>query len=215
MTNHSRYVTVLLLAFLSVFAWAQHPNLRIELRPEAVDVSHVVPRTSVLLYGFLIEGKGYYPEQRQLSLVREDVDGDGVVTYDLGRTIPNRAFFVAVDLTNGRWQVVTPMGFEYQQIDLPESAFVAREGKPVAFRIPAAVVDALHVRPGGGAWSHRSGDGGAGDDDGRVDGGISMAAGKFRPVHAGGTSDGEFRPNDIVIAVDVLRRQYSVRRMVQ
>lgn len=207
-----RNLWMLLILWIPCAAAADQVRPTLGMQREAIKISGVTPGGSVAIFALFTESRKYFPEQREVSAVLVDADGDGSVTHDTGSLIPSRAIVFAVDMTNGAWNVLTTPGYEFQFVELSPAALVSRSEKHVALRRTAAVADVLHVRPGRGAWKHRSGDGGPADGDGRTDGTITLSAETFRPLGGSGATDGELRPNDVIIVVDSLRRQYLAHK---
>jgi hypothetical protein len=140
--------------------------------------------------------------------------GSGALDYDLGRQLPFRSIWAVVDVATGRYVVVSPPGFERQEILFPAT---------VVKNTPAAeaddellndrfVLDMLWVHPAdnshGGAWFARVADGGATDLDAKNDGKTLSATSQFRALGNGGAPPKKIKKGDILVMIDPFEMQF-------
>ena len=140
-----------------------------------------------------------------------DDDGDGAVRLELGREVPLRSIWFAVDLATGETGVATPPGFPLLEVDLPGEAIPAALNRLELNRRFAYL---LLVRPGVGAWQLRVGDGGESDEDGEPDGTLRAALSSLTPVEEGGPPPPErFSPQDVLLIIDPERMESASVRI--
>ena len=115
-----------------------------------------------------------------------DEKGDGVATYDLGRDLPERSAWTAVEVSTGAAGSLSPVATpQLASVLGPESFDVdAVTGHP-AVGLEWATLDLSGVRSGGGVWGQKAGDAGmtrgAGADPRSRGGRHCRSAAKSRP----------------------------------
>ena len=146
-----------------------------------------------------------------LHAIAADDDGDGAVRLELGREVPLRSIWFAVDLATGETAVAVPEGFPLLEMDLPGKAIPAALDRLDLERRFAYLV---LVRPGVGAWQLRIGDGGASDEDGEPDGTLRATPSRLAPVKEGGPPPPErFSPRDVLLVIDPERMESATVRI--
>ena len=208
------FETLLLSLLLPVAALAQPsaaPSPVLAFQKSAVTVAGVSPRGQVVLFGEARE----IAEDDVATLVRRsqvltDDDGDGTVTLDLGRDVPFRSVWVAVDLATGQVAAAAPEGYPLRRVNW-RGVGIAR-GNSSSDRVEDArtFAEVLLVRPGAGAWQLTVGDGGEGDDDGAADGKIAVALDHMTPVAGTAPPPARFDPRDVVVLIDPNRMELTI-----
>jgi hypothetical protein len=187
------------------------PSPVLTFQKSAVTVAGVSPRGQAVLFGEARE----IAEDDVATLVRRsqvltDDDGDGTVTLDLGRDVPFRSVWVAVDLATGQVAVAAPEGYPLRRVSW-RGVGIAR-GNSHSDRVEDArtFAEVLLVRPGVGAWQLTVGDGSEGDDDGAADGKIAVALDHMTPVAGTAPPPVRFDPRDVVVLIDPNRMELTV-----
>jgi len=116
--------------------------------------------------------------------VRIDADGDGVVSFDLGGPVAQRAIWLAVDLATGAYALTTPNGDPPSQSVFVGEGLVlgAPVGAPDSIEDARTFLEVLLVRPGVAAWARTVADGGTTDADAKVDGAVEAAIDAFSQI---------------------------------
>jgi len=196
-----RLLAIVAAALASVAA-AEPPRLSISFSQTAVTVSELPPGHDVLVFSIAREAGRYYATQVRRERVLSPVPGSQTTSWDIGKQIPLKSVWCAIDLQRGDFDIKSPSGFAFQRmIDGP--AF-PRDGTGALAALTHERADAfvLLVTPGRGVWLLRSGDGGAADDDSRA-GKARVAFSKLSPILKNGPpAPKSLTPNDVVIVID-------------
>ncbi len=116
-----------------------------------------------------------------------DDDEDGIATLDLGREVPLKSAWGAIDLATGNAGVAVAEGFPLEIIRPGVAGFEldAVSQRPL-IRLERSTAQFLLVRPGFGAWALKAYDGGSGDmgnlEDGVPDGALRVDPTAFEPL---------------------------------
>ena len=190
-------------------AAAAPPEITFE--PDAVVARGISPKGQAVWFSVAREisrqATNVVPRQEILT----DEDGDGTVRLELGREVPLRSIWFAVDLATGETGVATPEGFPLLEVDLPGEAIpAALNGLELRRRFAYLLL----VRPGVGAWQLRVGDGGESDEDGEPDGTLRAALSSLAPLEEGGPPPPErFSPKDVLLVIDPERMESASVRI--
>jgi hypothetical protein len=143
-----------------------------------------------------------------------DEKGDGIATYDLGRDLPERSAWTAVEVSTGAAGSLTPAETpQLANVLGPESFDVDPITGHRVVRLEGANLHLIVVRSGVGVWSQEAWDGGDGDlDGGEPDGWLRVDPTSFAPISA---AAGEFPglvSGDLVAVVDVDQLQSFLLR---
>jgi hypothetical protein len=175
----------------------------VEIKETAVVASGVTPGATVVFFGVSHESDGYRLRLAEYGDVVTDEDRDGEVRYEIGRPISSNAVFVAVDLRGGRRAMAAGSFAPLKRKQLPPSALRApAQGKPAHIDHPSDFTIFWIVRPGIGAWRHAVRDGGPDDGDGTRNGRSTARLDRFAIHPAWPAAPDDFRPGDLVFAVD-------------
>jgi hypothetical protein len=142
------------------------------------------PGGQVVWFGLTQEVVAYevtYARQQQVGTV----DEKGQAIFDLGKAVPRRSLWVAVDLASGAYAIATPPGFPLRQSELPVAALASR-GASLGDQLEdeSDYSEILLVRPGQGAWGATVGRGGAADESAPADRGLRISLARLTPVLA-------------------------------
>lgn len=202
-------VAACLLLLAAPLAAVNPPEITFE--PEAVVARGISPKGQVVWFGVAREIARQSTTIVPLHEIGTDDDGDGAVRLELGREVPLRSIWFAVDLATGETALATPPGFPRLEADLPGEAIPAALNRLALQRRFAYL---LLVRPGEGAWQLRVGDGGESDEDGEPDGTLRAALSSLTPVAEGGPPPPEhFSPQDVLLIIDPERMESSSVRI--
>jgi len=212
-------LVLLLLAPLSMAAQpailpaAANAPLTVSFNSQGIHVAGVTPRGQVVIVSSMREAS------RQMLVRMTGVQqlltdtSSGAVDFDLGRPIPERSIWAAVDVTSGRYAVVTPAGFPRQELSFPatgvrNTAAVEADDQLLNDHF---LLEMLWVHPqngNGGAWFGRVADGGSTDVDGKNDGRTLTNTSQFAPIGTSGTPPKKFRNGDVLVFIDPLELQF-------
>lgn len=183
----------------------------VSLEPEAVVARGISPKGRAVVFSVAREiSRQSINVVPRYGIVTDD-DGDGTVRLELGKEVPLRSIWFAVDLATGETGVATPEDFPLLPIDLRRAAIPAVLNR-LEFQRRFAYL--LLVRPGVGAWKLRVGDGGASDADGEPDGTLRAALSSLTPVQEGGPPPPErFSPGDVLLIIDPDRMESATVRI--
>lgn len=146
---------------------------------------------------------------RRSQLLPDD-DGDGIVKLDLGRDVPLRSIWVAVDLATGQVASSAPEGYPLRLVSWRGAGLVRGISRADQVEDARTFAEVLLVRPGSGAWQLTVGDGSAGDDDGATDGKLTAALDRMAPVAGTDPPPKRFDPKDVVVLIDPNRMELTV-----
>jgi hypothetical protein len=190
-------------------AGAQPASFGISFTGTAIQVAGVPAGHDILVFSIARE-----PGRYATSIVRRDktlsvLPGNTTVTWDIGRSIPLRSVWCAIDLQTGEFDVKAPgqddgeMDVTTEQRRLAEAPSFPRDGADLTgIAHERADVFVLLVTPGQGVWILRSGDGGSKDEDSRS-GKVLVLLSKLAPFATNGPpAPSKLSLNDTVILID-------------
>lgn len=193
-------------------AWpasAQPASFGISFTATAIEVSGAPPGHDVLFFSIARETGRYITSVVRRDKILSGVPGNQIVTWDIGRTIPLRSVWCAIDLQTGEFDVKSPWQGEAESDvksepqRMAEAPSFPRDGTDLtAIAHERADVFILLVTPGRGVWILRSGDGGSQDEDSRS-GKVVVLFSKLAPFTTNGPPPPrKLSPNDTVILLD-------------
>lgn len=216
---------VLTIGVLACSAWAQPAGLGISFTGTTIQVAGVPAGHDVLVFSIARE-----PGRYATSIVRREktlsvAPGNTTVTWDIGRAIPPRSVWSAIDLQTGEFDVKAPwqgdgaLDVKTEPQRLADAPSFPRDGADLTgIAHERADVFVLLVTPGRGVWLLRSGDGGSKDDDSRS-GKVLVLLSKLAPfVTNGPPPPSKLSLNDTVILIDPVYLKFwsgRVEREVQ
>lgn len=188
------------------------PTLAFE--EQAVVVSGLTPQGRVVWFSLAKQVEGYMANFVPRQDLLTDTDGDGVVRFELGRTVPLQSIWVAVDLASGEAAVGTPEGFPLRDASAPPGHGRGEAGRPDWVETGRELLQLLVVRPGLGAWTLTLGDGGENDADHGADGRVTAALARLSAVGASPAPPERFQAKDLVFAIDPDRMEILAERIL-
>jgi hypothetical protein len=204
-----------LLPMIAIAAVAQQPPgppaPAISFEKNAVVVAGITSKGQAVLFGVARE----IAEDDVATLVRRsqvltDDDGDGTVRLDLGKEVPFRSVWVAVDLATGQFTTAAPEGYPLRLVGWQGSGIERGAARSDRVEDVRTFAEILLVRPGVGAWQITVGDGSSSDDDGAADGQIAAALDRMTAVAGTAAPPSRFDPTDVVVLIDPNRMELTV-----
>jgi hypothetical protein len=196
-----RTLAVCLFFATAVFA-AEAPPLSLNVDESALTIGNVTTGGDVVVLAVAIESTGGLLREISGAMRRNDDNDDGTVTIAMGRRIPLRAIFVAVDVESGRYVIASPAGYDPAILPFPTS-FTRKdaEGLLGVFDIDRTSAQMLIVQKKGGAWRLVATEGSSADADRTNNGKLSLGNADARPVGGGNAAAPKHLKNGDIIAV--------------
>lgn len=194
-------------------AYAAPPQ--IQFQETSVSATGVSPAGQVAWFSVARESTGVGSLIVRREEVVKDDDGDGAVRLDLGKPVPPRSIWAAVDLKTGEISLATPAGYPLREVPFqPGTVHPGAGGALDHLRVEGSdSVELFVARPGMGAWAHTVWDGAADDEDGPANRRISSALAKLEPVGASPAPPDRLKPGDIVVVMDPDAMRVSAARL--
>jgi len=199
----------LLPAVVAVQAQAPKPP-QIRFEPQAVVAEGISPGKKVVFFSIAREVSGYATTTVHRQEILSDADGKGIVRFELGREVPFKSVWFAVDLDTGQFAVAAPEGFPLREVPFPARAIPAALNR---LELQRSLVEVVLVRPAVGAWAVRVGDGGALDEDREADGTLRAALSNLTPLGESPAPPERLRPDDLLLVIDPQTLVYLTARL--
>lgn len=187
-------------------------SLAMTVSDSEVKISGLTPGASVVVFSISLEPRRYASRIVRRAEVVIDEDRDRLVTIRLSGNRSIGAIWAAVEVNSGRHAVASPGGEKPR--GMYEAARLVARTRPetASLQFERSAVDVLLVRPGRGAWTLRSGDGWASDDDRTSNGTLTVKFDHFVPLTAElrGTTPSKVNQGDVIIAIDPHEVEYAV-----
>lgn len=161
-------------------------------------VTGLQARHEVIAFGIGIDSHGHSALLRREVETASDDDGNGIVTIEV-RAMPHRSVWVVVDTNSGEFVIATPSGEAPGSLNLSVDAW--RANKPHV-DIGRKYAEVLVVRPGGGAWTLRTADGGSNDFDGLSDRKIRLRLEQMQKLIGRDNGPPHSIPRDLIVMID-------------
>ena len=207
------------LSLLSVTA-AQAEPFRLSVAGEDVVAAGATAKGQVVIFGVTREvaPDDVVEVNRKMDVLTDD-DGDGRVALPLGRAVPLRSAWLAVDLASGSFEAAAPEGFRLKKVNFRGKGIGRRPDGRDSVVDARAVAELLVVRPGtgsdAGAWHLYLGDGGPGDEDGTPDGRLEAALDRMEPLAGSPPPPAKFQKDDVVLVLDPDQLEMTLVQMPQ
>jgi hypothetical protein len=209
----ARRVAPLLILLLGVAAsqLSAQPanNVSVSFGATTVTASGITPGKSALFFASGIRKNGYDQSRVRITRTVGDDDRDGIVTFDLGATVPATTVWVVVDLNSGHFTLAMPVEAVAEEVALPRSAFHKTGSAVVRFGFDHPTLDLLYVHPGRGVWTWSAVDGRLLDRDG-PNGVTLIDVADGKRADGGSDAASDFAPGGTLVAVDWYKMQYAV-----
>lgn len=185
-----------------VFA-ADPPPLVVEFAESAVTIRNVSASGDVAVLAVAIESTGGLLREISGTFRRTDDDGDGTVIIPMGRAIPLRTIFVAVDIESTRYTIATPEGYEPTILPFPtELTRKDAEGVLGIFGAERISARMLLVTRKGGAWQLVATEGSRADADGSHNGKLSLSNADARAIDGNAPPPKHLKNGDVIAVID-------------
>lgn len=177
-----------------------------------VMISGLTPGASIVLFSVSLEPRAYVSRIVRRSEVLTDDDRDQLITVRLSGKRSIGAVWAVVEVNSGRYAIASPANESPREMYEATRLSGRTKLDTDRLRFERAAVDVLLVRPGRGAWTLRSGDGWASDDDRTSNGVLTVKFDHFVPLTAElkGTTPSRVNQGDVIIAIDPHEVEYAV-----
>ena len=187
-------------------------NLTVGFGPSSVVISDVTPGAQVYAFGVAIEFMGYYNAINGYEALLTVAPTSTTVEWDIGKSIPLRSVWFALDLASGSDAASPAPGyFPAVRVPFSETNFVRDAGgRIVDLRYPGDHAWFVLVRRGHGVWRELPTDGGGLDDDGKQDGFVTMRISRLQPkVGTIEPAPDSLEFGDVVFVINDFSQKYS------
>jgi hypothetical protein len=206
----SYLVFPLIILFAAAANANQHTPPLLVFGSNTVSVTGVTPGADVYLFGVAREALGYYNHIVPRELILHDGAKAGRVDYALGRSVPLRSIWFAVDLASGLPVAGTPPGYTAVPIQL-DGRHLKRDTNGDIARLAYAgtLVDIILVRPGDGVWGASIGLHSA-NDEGSDERDVEASVLQFTSrVGTAAAAPAKLKNGDVVFLMNSYTAQYS------
>lgn len=201
-----RVLKPILLTFLAAAfsaAAADAPPLVVDVGAASVTIRNVTAGHDVAVLAVAIESNNGLLREISGGFRRTDEDADGVVTIALGRNVPLRAIFVAVDIDSARYVIASPAGYEPTILPFPSSLTRKdAEGVLGLFDDDRTSAQMLLVTKRGGAWQLVATEGSSNDADHTRNGKLSLVSADARPLGTSQPAPKHLKNGDVIAVID-------------
>jgi hypothetical protein len=190
--------------FLTVqtVAVAAPTRLSVAFTASDVKIGGITPKGQVVLVGLIREPRGDHSRITPVSVVLDDADGDGTVTYAIGIENNWKAVWGAVDLKSGDFTFARPERSRAREIDFKGQGFGrSANGKLTTVEHEGAWLYMILVQSTGDVDESVVFDGGPLDQDGRQNV-IRASIDGFRHIRGKGSKPDEYRPGDVLFVIN-------------
>ena len=163
-----------------------------------------------MFFSIAREVSGYATTTVHRQDILPDADADGIVRFELGRDVPFKSVWFAVDLATGELAVAAPEGFPLREVPFPARAIPALLNR---IDLDRPLVEIVLVRPSVGAWAVRVGDGGDKDEDREADGTLRAALSALTPLGDSPPPPERLRASDLLLVIDPQRLDVLIARL--
>jgi len=201
---------VLVLGLAALPAGAQ-PTISFE--ENAVVARGLTPGGLVAWFGVARERVNWTSRVAEWQDAEALVDKDGWAALDLGRQVPVKSVWVAVDMTTGGFAASSPPLYPWAtHAAFPtEGAVFASDGVSLlSFRDDRQELEVLVIRPKVGAWRATV----RHDDPASKEGhGVIFSYSDLIPWGKLPSSPGQLVPGDVIVAIDPNRMEYFAQQL--
>src|SRR3954447_5554613 len=135
------------------FATPSREAMTLAFHGSIVTASGVTPRTTVVFLGVATLRVNYANALTRFTKTLADDDGDGVVSYDIGRSIPANSDWIAVDSASGEFFIASPRhAAPAPRAQQQQALRKGGDGLVDRFTCDCLSVDMLYIEPRHGVW---------------------------------------------------------------
>ena len=176
----------------------------------SLTVSGLTPGGNAVLFSVAWDSEDGAPQLVRRESMLPDSNGDGQVQKDLGKGIPQRSVWFAVDLESGQYTIALPGRYA-----LDEAPFPPRLGADGSSHLDfhRTFIQAVLVRPGVGAWGARVRDGRSSDPDAMRNRFVRVHLNRMWPLGDSPPAPQAMEAGDVLLIVDPDRGEYMAHRL--
>jgi len=189
------------------------PPPAVKISDSTVIATGITPVGQVGWFAFARERTDWVTRVLHWENLSATADSTGQAVLDLGRSVPVKSIFVAVDMTTGAFAASSPPEYPWaSQVDFPNAglAFASDKASVISLRDSHDELEVLVVRPRVGAWRStvRHDEGPETEEPGVVVNFASLA-----PWGSAPPSPGALRAGDLIVAIDPNRFEYFAQQL--
>jgi hypothetical protein len=206
----------ILLSIVAAAPLLADPPLRMSLDGNEVVVTDIEPGTEVACLLFSRTARNNAPYNERQDGLFADSDGDGEVRISLSEAPPPKFVAVAVELSSGRFDVLTPEGSPAREVALPAHALLANPNDDLdRLKYQSSYLELLLVRPPDGVWRLTTGDGTPSDEGASSDGWVLTSPQFLQPVDGGIGPPDTYEAGDLLFGISPMTMEYFAARVVR
>jgi hypothetical protein len=165
-----------------------------------IEATGITAGQDAIVFGCAIGKYSGLPEIVRQAVVVHDSDGDGAISLVLPN-VPVTSVWAVVDYSSGRYAIGTPSGFTAKVAEISDHDWKKDTSQ---IDVTREWVEVLLVRPGGGAWTLRAGEGSANDADGASNRNLRAALSRMQFLHGDPSQAApeKAKSKDLLIIID-------------
>lgn len=206
-----RTVAAILVLGLAALPAAAQPAIGFE--ENAVVARGLTAGGSVVWFGVARERINWTSHVTEWQDAEALVDKDGWATLNLGREVPVKSVWVAVDMTTGGFAASSPPTYPWAThaaFPTEGAVFASDRVSLLSFRDDRQELEVLVVRPTVGAWRATV----RHDDPASKEGtGVVFSYSDLIPWGKLPSSPGKLVPGDVIVAIDPNRMEYFAQQL--
>jgi hypothetical protein len=188
-------------------------QLAIKIGDTQVVATGMTPAGRVAWFAFARERTGWVTQVLHWEDLTASADTSGQAILDLGRPVPVKAIFIAVDVSTGAYVASSPEAYPWAtQVPFPTAGIelAADRASVVSLRDDHDELEVLVVRPLVGAWratAHHN------DPQATEAPGVLVNFADLTPWGDAPPTPGPLRTGDLVVAIDPEQMQYFAQQL--
>ena len=215
-TKMTRIVFSVLLSIVVTGPLLAEPPLRMSFDGEEIVVREIEPGGETVGFLFSRSARSYVPSNWRQDEIFTDSDGDGEIRIPLSEPPPPKFVAIAVELSSGRFDVLTPEGSPARQVALPAHSLLAGPGGQLdQLDYQSSYLELLLVRPPDGVWRLTTGDGTPSDEGPSSDGSVLTSPRFLVPIDEGMDPPDEYAVGDLIFGVSPTEMEYFAAKVVK
>ena len=196
-----------------VFAGPTFAQPAVEVGDTGVTATGVTPGAHLFWLAFAREREGWFSRVLHWEGADSTADAAGQTVLQLGRSVPVKAIFVAVDMATGAFGASSPAAYPWAtEVPFPAAgvSLAADRTSVVSLQDQHEELEVLVVRPKAGAWR-----GTIRHDDSASDAepGVLVTFAGLTPWGSSPPSPGALHPGDVIVAIDPNTIEYFAHQL--
>jgi len=205
--------TVAAILVLGLAALPAHAQPAVSFEENAVVARGITPGGSVVWFGVARERGDWTSRVTAWQDANALADDTGQAVLDLGRPVPVKAAFIAVEMATGAFAASSPSAYPWvSEVPFPTAGLTLAADKVsvISLRDHHAELEVLIVRPQVGAWRAT-----VRHDDAEHDPtpGVLVTFAALSPWGTAPPSPGHLRPGDVIVAIDPNTIEWFARQL--